>query len=335
MPTPQVFVDGDTGKCYELINRGGITYMRWLEQPSAMQEVSVDYMRQKWVELIRYIDTATNRTYSLVVDGGRLYQLWDDTRRKDEVVDPQAFLTEEWEASRLEPSKWTVYKPLQDTFQFLPSLVALATIYLPWWEEVFEAYGRATRKLWSYNGFVTGGTEGYDFGNKVYHLALLCAVQLRKDRGLRPLTGLHQEIDGTWRLNPEKGGDILEGMMGSARENLKQTQLDPEDFWRKLRQDVEVVVWRVKDVWDEPKHARTWDVNAMVEPVLRSAGGTVTINLPIDEVDQTKELENKEIHQKSFRTYRLHVNLVSDQAGSFVPVPIRKIILSFLSLPVV
>ena len=129
---------------------------------------------------------------------------WDATPHI-EVEVSRDYLNQKWMKVG---NAWIVHAPLHDkaTFKRIDSLNALAVHLLPYWNDIFNAYGKQVRKDWSHCGCVTG--HG-DLGNRVYHVTVMCAMKVRRDFRLPILHGL-QHANGDWVLGVEKTGDVLE-----------------------------------------------------------------------------------------------------------------------------
>jgi hypothetical protein len=216
---------------------------------------------------------AGGETYTMVVRGRRVFLRWDATPHI-EVEVSRDYLNQQWMKV---DNEWIVYTPLRDTFRLIDSINALADHLLPYWNGVFNAYGAGVRKTWSHYGMVTG--HG-DLGNKVYYVTVMCALQVRRDRGMPILFGL-QHANGDWALGIEKTGDLLEGIMGCAWIQASITgPLADGSFWHRARQRVEIAALGVYQAWNHPMNAHVWDVHAMADRIMQlHADEMVTISL--------------------------------------------------------
>lgn len=209
----------------------------------------------------QFVDPQTGRLYTIVVRGSETFCCYADAPEVWYSV-PREYLQQPWVKIG---NLWQVHSPLPDTFRILDGIVALAEDLLPFWDDVFSKHGARVRKTWSYFGAVHGWG---DLGNKVYHLAVMCALRVRRHKRLPALHHL-QDCYGHWVLNVKKTGDVLEGIMGCAWiANRDNGCLASESFWHKARQHVEIAALGVYQIWNNPLNRDTYNVHEMVNRIL-------------------------------------------------------------------
>lgn len=172
----------------------------------------------------------------LIVDGRVTCRLHDGT----EYAVTSQYLDQAW--YRDGNGHWQILGVRR--ISFMAALRYLAIQLLPWWEEVHWRYSKAERKAWSHIGETFQG----DVGNRVYHLTIQLALEVRRRHGLGELW----TIEG---LGQEAAGDVLEGMMGLAALGHPLLGQRHED----VRYNVEAAAVAVKEAWTLPRLVNVWD----------------------------------------------------------------------------
>ena len=128
----------------------------------------------------------------------------------------------------------------------------LATVLCPMYEAWYHTDTCSSIKMWSHGG----ATRQYgDVGNNVMYIVMKVAHRLRRCMNLEELYYINRQ------LAKEKASDLLEATMGRG-------VLEPDE-WTVPRDHVDKVCCVMYELWSEPEWSQVWDLEVLVDEVLR------------------------------------------------------------------